>query len=385
MELETRTWKAAGGWSAPLPVQLDGDRTVVMAFGDPALGAPEFLDRPNPIAELAAAFAASHVVGCSTAGQILHDTLTDGTLVVSVARFDQAEVHATVTSISGSEDSYDAGRRVAMELRGPTLRAVFVLSDGLQVNGSELVRGIQDEVAPEVVVTGGLAGDGERFGQTWVLAGDAVRSGAVTAVGLSGPSIVVGTGSFGGWDPFGPERLITRAKGNVLYELDDQPALALYKDYLGDRASGLPATGLLFPLAIRTTRDAPHRTVRTILGIDEDEQSMTFAGDVPEGSLAQLMHANKDRLVDGAMRAAAMSRVPATDGPELSIAISCVGRRLVLGERTEDEIEATLGALAGSGGSALIGFYSYGEIAPHGAGSSDLHNQTMTITTIAEQ
>jgi hypothetical protein len=262
---------------------------------------------------------------------------------------------------------------------------MFVLSDGLMINGSELVRGIHSAVAPDVVVTGGLAGDGERFDRTWVIAGSDVLSGAVTAVGLSGDSIVVGSGSFGGWEPFGPERLVTRAKGNVLYELDHQPALALYKDYLGDRAAGLPATGLRFPLAIRATRDSAHQIVRTIFAVDEDEQSMTFTGDVPEGSLAQLMHANRDRLVDGAMRAASMSRVPPTSGSELSVAISCVGRRLVLGERTEDEIEATLEALAGPTGSALVGFYSYGEIAPQGGGPSDLHNQTMTVTTIAER
>ena len=71
----------------------------------------------------------------------------------------------------------------------------------------------------------------------------------------------------------------------MLYELDGRPALALYKEYLGDRASGLPATALLFPLAVRSDRSATRRTVRTILGIDEEQQSMTFAGDVPEGWL----------------------------------------------------------------------------------------------------
>jgi hypothetical protein len=206
----------------------------------------------------------------------------------------------------------------------------------------------------------------------------------VTAVGLRGDDVVVGSGSFGGWDPFGPERLVTRSKGNILYELDGQPALALYKEYLGDRAGGLPATALLFPLAIRATSEGPHRTVRTILAVDETDQSMTFAGDVPEDWRAQLMHANKDRLVEGAMRAASMS-VVSTSGPCLAVAISCVGRRLVLGDRVEDEVEATLDALGSGGDAKLVGFYSYGEIAPHELGACDLHNQTMTITTIAER
>jgi hypothetical protein len=233
-----------------------------------------------------------------------------------------------------------------------------------------------------VVVTGGLAGDSDRFERTWVLADDEPVSGAIAAVGLSGSAVMVGAGSFGGWDIFGPERRITRSEGHVLYELDGRPALELYKSYLGDRASGLPATALLFPLAVRESRDAPRRTVRTILAVDEEAQSMTFAGDVPQGWCAQLMRANKDRLVDGAMQAAARAELPSATGPQLSVAISCVGRRLVLGERTEEEIDATIEALAAN--SDVIGFYSYGEIAPHAEGFCDLHNQTMTITTVAE-
>ncbi len=377
MQLETLSWAPDVGWSAPIPGHLDSESTLALAFGDPAIGAD-----PIPIKELRAALPTSRLLGCSTAGQILGDQLTDGTLVVSITRFEHARVDTTTARVSGPAESYAAGQGIAAALSTPDLRAVFVLSDGLLVNGSELVRGCASGLASDVVVTGGLAGDGERFERTWVLADDEPVTGAIAAVGLSGLSVQVGAGSYGGWDIFGPERRITRSDGNVLYEVDGRPALELYKEYLGDRASGLPATALLFPLAVRETRDGTNRTVRTILGVDEDAQSMTFAGDVPQGWCAQLMRANKDRLVDGAMQAAAMSEVADAHGPRLSVAISCVGRRLVLGERTEEEIEATLEALAPD--SQLVGFYSYGEIAPHGEGFCDLHNQTMTITTIAE-
>jgi hypothetical protein len=377
MQLETFLWSMDAGWSAAIPSHLDSESTLVLAFGDPAIGAD-----PAPIRELRTALPTSRLLGCSTAGQIHGDELSDRTLVVSIARFEGTKVRATTARVAGPGESFSAGQGIAESLHAPDLRAVFVLSDGLLVNGSELVRGCASALAPDVVVTGGLAGDGERFERTWVIADDEPVSGAIAAVGLSGPGVKVGAGSFGGWDIFGPERRITRAEGNVLYELDGRPALELYKEYLGDRASGLPATALLFPLAVRETRDGTRRTVRTILGVDEDAQSMTFAGDVPQGWCAQLMRANKDRLVDGAMQAAAMSELPKNGGPQLAVAISCVGRRLVLGDRTEEEIDATLEALAP--GSELVGFYSYGEIAPHAEGFCDLHNQTMTITTVAE-
>jgi hypothetical protein len=216
-----------------------------------------------------------------------------------------------------------------------------------------------------------------------VLVDGAPRSGYVSAVGLAGPDLRVGYGSRGGWDRFGPERLITRSAGNVLYELDGHPALELYKRYLGDRADGLPATALLFPLALRAPGADEREVVRSILSVDEETQSMRFAGDVPEGSRAQLMRANLDRIVNGAHTAATETGTETgPNGPALAVAVSCVGRRLLLGARTEDELEATLSGLPD--GARLVGFYSYGEISPIVAGTCDLHNQTMTLATFWE-
>jgi hypothetical protein len=193
----------------------------------------------------------------------------------------------------------------------------------------------------------------------------------------------VAHGSRGGWDLLGPEREVTHSEGNVLYSLDSQPALQVYKKYLGERARELPAAGLLFPLAIRNEEDIDGLTVRTILAIDEDQQSITFAGDIPEGRFVKLMRANFDRLVDGAANAAeSISLDDYPGGPALSLAISCVGRRLVLGPRIEEETEAVLEALPPEVGQ--IGYYSYGEISPLASGRCDLHNQTMTLTLIWE-
>ena len=222
-------------------------------------------------------------------------------------------------------------------------------------------------------------GTGSHAPGSWSAAKPVVRH--VVAVALRGP-LEVGTGSQGGWDTFGPKRRVTRAAGNVLYELDGKPALALYKEYLGELASGLPAMALRFPLSIREARGAASAVVRTVLAVDEAAQSMTFAGDVPTGWHAQLMRSSQDRLIAGAMRAAADATAGLSGEPALALAISCVGRRLLLGARTEEETEAALEALPP--GSRQIGFYSYGEISPAGGACCELHNQTMTLTTIRE-
>lgn len=357
---------------------LDSERTLVVAFG-----ASNLVERPAPLLELSRAYPQSHVVGCSTSGEIFGTKVTDDTLVVAVARFRAGRLATAGVAVGSAGESLEAGAALASQLADPDLRGLLVLSDGLLVNGSALVRGINSVLPPSVVVTGGLAGDGDRFKRTWVLRDGAPQSGWVSAVGLYGAQMRVGHGSKGGWDIFGPERIVTRSEGNVLYELDGSPALQLYKDYLGDRSVGLPATALLFPLALREASGTDKSLVRTVLAIDEEAQSMTFAGDIPQGSRAQLMRANFDRLIQGAGDAALLaSATRGGDGATLAIAISCVGRRLVLGERTEEEVEATLDVLPD--GTRQIGFYSYGEISPYATGPCDLHNQTMTLTTIAE-
>jgi hypothetical protein len=379
MQVRRLAYHREQGWSQPLPA-LDSEQTLVLSFGGTSLATD-----PRPFAELQAAFPKATHLGCSTSGEIHGTTIQDDSLTIAIVRVDRTQLRSTFAHVGSPDESYGAGRAIADQLaQDEGLRAVFVLSDGLQVNGSQLVRGLNDVLPTGVVVTGGLAGDGARFQATWNLHEGRPVQGIVGAVGFYGDAIRVGHGSKGGWDIFGPERRVTRSAANVLFELDGKPALRLYKEYLGDRAAGLPATGLLFPLALRDGVGDDKRLVRTILAVDEATQSMTFAGDIPEGSLVQLMRANFDRLIEGAEAAGQVSAAStgASRGSMLSIAISCVGRRLVLGERSEEEVEAALAALPS--GTEQVGFYSYGEISPYAMGTCDLHNQTMTLTTLSE-
>jgi hypothetical protein len=264
------------------------------------------------------------------------------------------------------------------------LKHVFILSDGHIVNGSELIKGILTKLPPSVALTGGLAGDGKRFEKTLVGVDAPPKEGEIVLIGFYGPNLKFGFGSVGGWDSFGIERKITRSSGNILYELDGKSALELYKTYLREYVKDLPASALLFPLAIRANESSTP-LVRTILSINEQDQSMVFAGDIPQGWRAQLMKANFDRLIDGAFQAAnASHEMLGKQTPDLAILVSCVGRIIVLDQRVEEELESVQDVI---GKKAIItGFYSYGEISPvfSGAGS-DLHNQTMTITTISEK
>lgn len=379
MRIEQCRWTAVTGWEPGPPGGLEEPPQLVLAFG-----AGDLLRDSEPCREARGAYPDAHWLGCSTAGDIFGTEVSDDSLVVTAIRFERTRIQACQTHIDGPGDSFAAGERLGSALAQEDLVHVFLLSDGLNVNGSELVKGITGRLPSNVTVTGGLSGDGPRFKETLVIAGGEAMPSTVAVVGLYGPGLSVGFGSLGGWDAFGPERRITRSAGNVLYELDGRSALELYKTYLGPYAKDLPASGLLFPLSIRTERDQTP-IVRTILAVDEEEQSMTFAGDVPMGTYARFMKANFDRLIDGAMGAARTSHEAIGAAPcELAILVSCVGRKLALGQRIEEEVEGVREVLGD--GPVLAGFYSYGEISPFvPSARCELHNQTMTITTLRER
>lgn len=366
-------WTEANGWSG----DPDGSANLALIFG----GVDAITNTEN-WSTIRSRFPRAILMGCSTGGEIHGADVFDESLSVTALTFENTPLRATEAEVESADGSFGAGCAVGRALSGPDLRAVFVLSDGKRVNGSELVRGIRTTVGEDVVITGGLAGDGPRFGTTYVGLNTEPKPGRIAAIGLYGNNIRIGHGSAGGWDVFGPRRLITRSEGNVLLELDGKPALDLYKHYLGDAATDLPGSALLFPLRIWPTDRSAESLTRTIVGIDEDKKAMIFAGDVPEGYNAQLMRGNFDRLVEGAAEAAQQAS-PQLNGASIAVLVSCIGRKLLLGQRIGEEVEAVQDILGA--GTALTGFYSYGEVSPHfSTNCAELHNQTMTITVLSE-
>ncbi len=375
MIIQQAIWRR-GGWDKIPEVNTSVQLVLVFCSTEIAEGPRGVFD------DLEKFFPNAFVFGCTTAGEIYGNSVIDDSLTATAIKFEHTELMFKKEELSG-QDSRATGRILGNGFSRAGLAHVLVLSDGLNVNGSELAAGIAETLPAGVAVTGGLSGDGERMANTRVIWNGAPFAKIVGAVGLYGDRLNVGIGSLGGWDPFGPERLITKSAGNVLYELDGRSALDLYKQYLGDHVAGLPSSALLFPLSLRIGNN--QGVVRTILGVDEVTQSMTFAGDMPEGAYARLMKANFERLIDGASQAARQSaRESGLAHPDLALLISCVGRKLVLQQRVEEEVEAVQEVVGDQ--AVLTGFYSYGEISPFSKGGSscELHNQTMTITTFSE-
>lgn len=378
MKTEQKQWTVEGGWQEISSGGIADSANLVFVFGSRTL-----LEDASKYEEVKSFYPNAEIILSSTSGEILEDLVYDDSLAVTAVSFEKTQLKTVSLNIGDVTDSFEAGVELSKSLAGENLRHVFILSDGLHVNGSEIVKGINSSIKSGIPCTGGLAGDAAKFEKTLVGLNGQPRENLIVAIGFYGDSLEVGYGSVGGWDNFGAERLVTRSEGNVLYELDGESALDLYKMYLGDKAKELPGSALLFPLGLKFDEDSD-TIVRTVLAVNEEKNSMTFAGDIPEGCYVRLMKANFDKLIDGANLAAEhTTHKGGGSSDKLAILISCVGRKLILGQRIDEEVEAVQGVLGN--GTTITGFYSYGEISPVVESSRcELHNQTMTITTFAE-
>lgn len=324
----------------------------------------------------------AHIIGCTTSGEITSDGVYDDSVHITAMKWERSTLRFISKPVNSMEQSHALGAQIAGELRMDDLKGVFVLSDGLNVNGSELVQGLQ-EVLPNVPITGGLAGDDAQFSKTLLLNDDKISDRVVVAVGIYGNDAIVTSGALGGWKPYGPPRQITRSNKNVVYELDSKPALPLYKMYIGYYANELPASGLNFPFAIMDEKNV--NVIRTLLSVNEKENSLTFAGNINQGSTVRFLKSDHDSLVMGASEAARqiLQKDVNINDKALAICVSCVGRKLVMESQVADEVFAVQRLLGLQTG--ITGFYSNGEICSGEDDShSQLHNQTMTIAYLSE-
>jgi len=346
-------------------------------------GSGELVTSQSLFDDIKSKFPHSDIVSCSTAGEILHREVYDDSAVVTAVYFEKATIKSVSVDINKNVNSFETGKTLMSRLNQDDLVSVLVISEGSFVNGSDLVAGFNELNSKNIPVTGGLAGDAARFAKTQVGLNTVAKEGTVVAIGFYGTNLAIGHSSFGGWDEFGKERVITKSTKNVLYEIDGKKALDLYKEYLGPYVDELPGSALLFPISLRTN-DADKNLVRTILNVNEEDGSMIFAGNMPEGSKLRLMKVNFEKVINGSSIAATNTTLMQQEHKaDLAILISCVGRKLILQDRTSEEVEAAQKVFGDQ--TAITGFYSYGELSPFNPGSNcELHNQTMTITTFKE-
>ncbi|TDE03608.1 FIST signal transduction protein [Flavobacterium hiemivividum] len=370
-KLENQPWKF-------LQENIVLNNPLVLVFANRFL-----LEDKDVLADIRKQFPYEHLVFGSTAGEIMCCHVNDNSIVVTAIEFEKSSFEVVTENILNFDKKAEPlGEALYAKITKTNLKHLFVLSEGSFVNGSSLIEGIEKNLLNAVAITGGMCGDDARFLKTLASYKDNPKEGEVVLIGFYGESLEITFGNFGGWIPFGPERKITNSNANILFEIDGQPALNLYKNYLGDKANQLPQASLFYPLNV-TPEGKTEPVVRTILSINDDNNSMVLAGDVPVNSRVQLMMASVDGIAAGAQHATEIAMKNRKSPPQIALLVSCIGRKLVMNQRVEEEIEQVQEIIGKQ--TAITGFYSYGEMAPFNSQTAcELHNQTMTLTLISE-
>lgn len=354
------------------------ENPLVLVFGNRYM-----LEDKSIFEEIRGLFPNGHIVFGSACAEISSNTVNEESITITAMEFEKSSFQIKTSNVLNSDlDSFKTGNDLIKQFDAEGLKYVFVVSEGSFINGSQLTKGMSTFNKNNLLITGGLCGDNTRFEKTLASYNENPKEGEIVAIGFYGETLEITFSIHGGWTPFGPERIVTKSEGNTLFELDQKPALDLYKSYLGDKAKELPAAALLYPLNVKSNEEE-QSIVRSILNINEAENAVILAGDIPQNSKVQLMMTNVDNIANASEKAAKQALEYRKNKPEVALLVSCIGRKLVLDQRVEEEIEEVIEVLGND--TTISGFYSYGEIAPfHGEMACQLHNQTMTITLISE-
>lgn len=331
------------------------------------------------------------LIGCSTAGEITSAGAAEGSVAVMAIQSDSVDF--TIGKGGDLKTGVrEAGVQLAKDITGRAkdkVNCLLMLTDVLNGNGAEVVRGIQDILGSDALIVGGAAGDDFSFKQTFEYYNDDISSSTVVGVGLSG-NVGIGIGVRHGWVSIGMPMKATKSEGAVLKELDGRPAVSIYEDYFGKKAEELreeplAKLAITYPLGM-SVEGSDELLIRDPITVDA-EGAITCAAEIPEGAEVRLMIGSKEEAIVAAKDAAqkALAQLSGKT-PRVAIIFNCIARRKLFGRYANDEITAIQGILGKD--VPVIGFYTYGEIAPIGESADELfsrfHNETAVVMVIGD-
>ena len=322
----------------------------------------------------------ANIVIFSTSGHFVSSEILDETPIVSAIEFENSSITMDQFSIADFATSFDLGESIGKSIK-KEVKGVCIISDGGLINGTELISGINANVLKEVPIFGGMAGDGTRFQKTLVGANQNPEVGNVVIIQFFGEGISIKSNSDFGWTSLGLEFKITKSESNKLIEIDKKNAYDVLYEFLAPESEEKFAElTLYYPFLLKDSSD--EGVIRTPILVNHKEKTLVYAGNMPEGSMVKLMKSGTMQLLDSTLEVA-QKCVLSKEENSFVLAISCVGRRVVLEDMANEEfteIQSIFGER-----SCYFGFYSYGEFSRSGFEENcKLHNQTLTLAVLQE-
>lgn len=317
---------------------------------------------------------------CSSCGEIFTDAEKSRALencaVVSLLEMPAGSFQVKLIDGAGL-DSSALGAAVGNWGKSVFKNPAFLLAvSGIKRDGEQVVHGLLGEFPEQVPLFGGLAGDDAKFKETFAFTnGNLTSDGAVACVFDAGRVSVEGLAT-SGWVGLGAPKTVTAAEGNVVFSIDGEPALDIYKKYLDIRDVDLPGIGMEYPLQVMR-EDGTH-VLRAVVGVDYDRHALIFAGAVPQGAQVRFSSSPGFETVDHARRDFETFAKAGGPSPDLLIFFSCIARHAALGPMVEDEIRAAQRIWNAPG----LGFFTYGEIGRNLVGRCDFYNETCALVLL---
>lgn len=377
--------KSAGAEACRLAMEKVSNPELMIVFSSVRHDQREMLDGVREVSK------DIPLIGCSTAGEITLEGSAEGSVAVMAIQSDAIDF----TIGKGGDLKIgvrEAGAELARNIQGSAkspVNCLLMLTDVLNGNGAEVVRGIQDVMGGNSLIVGGAAGDDFLFKQTFEYYNDDISSSSIVGAGLSG-DYGIGVGVRHGWVAIGTPMKVTKSEGAVLKELDGRPAVSIYEDYFGKKAEELreeplAKLAITYPLGMNVEGDE-ELLIRDPITVD-DQGAITCAAEIPEGAEVRLMIGSKEEAIAAAKDAAEQAKEQLQGkAPRAIIIFNCIARRKLFGRYAKDEIDAIKDVLGQE--VPLIGFYTYGEIAPIGENQdrrfSRFHNETAVVMVLGD-
>ena len=323
------------------------------------------------------------IFGASTGDNFTDGEIESHTIVLLLLDIDPAYFQLAIKGADEGtikEIAEQIGKTALMKFKKP---AFLVVSGGLAVDGDEIIAGIESACGKGTTIFGGLAADFLRMQRTYVFNNDRLCDYGLLALILDEEKISLSGMAVGGWKPMGMDRIITKSVGNVVYTIDNEPALDFVSRYAGlkDLDTNNALNFLIssnFQLQLK--REDKHPVMRTPMQANPQDRSIVFAGSLPEGSKVKLCLLPGFEVIEAALNEFNNYKKDQPE-PDALILFSCAGRQLTLGPYVSEEIDG----IKNIWNAPLAGFFCYGEIGRVVSGQHEFHNMTCSLATLKEK
>jgi len=363
---------------------------VIMVFAAPKFQQQKMLDGIKSIT------GSVPMLGGTTAGEISPKGLSVNSVIVMGLNSKDIKFNVGIGK-NISKNEINAGKMLAKNVLKKASKknasTLVMFPDGLAGDGLAIIQGAQKVLGIDFEIVGGALGDEANFKHTYQYYNGKVYDNVVVGMLISDKGkIKTASGVRHGWESIGNRFKCTKSKGGVVYKFGNENALDFYRELLGkERGKKLPAIGLEYPMGLIDEKAKiegyDYFQIRAPVGIDEKAKSVTFAASIPEGKDVTLTYSSRSTIINGSKLSAMQAKKTLKGKTKLILMFSCVARKLVLGRRTNEEINAVRKIFGRN--VPIFGFYTYGEIGPIDKRVSTLkstrwHNETVVIYVLGE-